>query len=356
MFTSKAHGVLTLKEIDVANSLMFTSEALMPLIDGGFLFRGVVKSPSEETPAIVSIGVSSGLLHSVHIEKTGNSTYSAFIIKDGVSKEYTISLNEHPDTDQQFFGIIKSHTCGRRVYFAYTDIREPITIGTITVILIGAASFLCTTAIIAGLIANWRCRKVEVNYGFRYNPETHRFELGCKVRCIDGDEALESFKLVGAPQTLQVDSTTLDVNTGEPEHQDRCMVAMELESIEAENLINTGKRWSFNVHAGGAPPVTVRVADFDTSTSPAKFPIHKDDRTYVFWEDHCGTINYNIEIDATQYVGLDDVANVVVPVTLICGSPKQRLRFSFPVHDNSNQSNPATTIIFQFEIKTICFD
>lgn len=118
-------------------------------------------------------------------------TYAAWTLKDGMKRDYKMAVVS--DRDMQCAGTVTSFPSGTRVDLAYVDVRDPVIIGAVTVILIGAAAFLCSLSIVVGLIAKWKCREVEVTDGFSFNPETRRFVLGCKVRCADGDRQVAAF-------------------------------------------------------------------------------------------------------------------------------------------------------------------
>jgi len=185
MFTGQPLGFLTTHLPHEGNKFVGVFEVSIPLLEGGILYHGLF-SPvdSQDTPDLLFFA-SSEVLNTAHVEKLDLSEYRVGLGKPEPTEEIlTVRLNTSPDDPQQFFGTVTKESTEERVKFVYRDIREPITIGAVTIIVVGVAGLLCVTSLVIGKIMNRECKKAEVTYGFDFDWKG-KFKLGCNVKCLD---------------------------------------------------------------------------------------------------------------------------------------------------------------------------
>jgi hypothetical protein len=144
MFTGKPLGLLTLQvapDGPLSTNYTFTSEVTIPLLEGGLLYRGAFFELTDNTSVNLLLFADSSALNSTLVEKISPS-----------------------------------------VQFSYKDIYEPITVGVITLVVVGTATLLCAFNEIIGFYGNRECKKIRADFGLRWDQG---MQWGCKVECID---------------------------------------------------------------------------------------------------------------------------------------------------------------------------
>lgn len=197
MFTGKLLGQLTLQfqqtqPTQQVEQFISILEVGIPLLEGGLLYHGAFSRLTDDSVSDLSLFVDNSLIKSVDFEKISPEgarppVYQIRIGQRGdKSANYlTVSLHEHPEDPQQFFGLVSQSTS--QVTFTYKDINEPITIGTIAVIAIGVGGVLCASTLIIGLISEGKCDKktIKVKYGFSRGSLGIPFpSVDCEVTCL----------------------------------------------------------------------------------------------------------------------------------------------------------------------------
>src|ERR1700730_5045810 len=96
------------------------------------------------------------------------------------------------DNSQQLYGTLSSAAATEpwqplqgAATFSYRDINEPITIGTIAVVVGWFGAVTCLSNQLIGFLGNKQCKKLEAVYGFKFNFNNPVFgsDIGCHVRC-----------------------------------------------------------------------------------------------------------------------------------------------------------------------------
>ena len=179
-------GFLTMQMPHEDRRYVMISEVSLSLLRGGLLYRGPFSPIDDPLVADINMYATNDLLQSAYAEKVSETEYIIGLGKPFPTERFKVQLHATPDHHGQFFGIVEKESTGEQAKFTYTDIHEPLTIGGITIIVVGIAGGLCALSLIVGLIANWNCKKVEVTYGFHASWTAKEFGIGCIVKCLDG--------------------------------------------------------------------------------------------------------------------------------------------------------------------------
>jgi len=188
MFTSKPLGLLTVQIPDEQNKYTLVAQSSMPLKDGGFLFAGVISPVDDDRSAEIIIHVQEQLLKHVYTKKISETQYEFGIGLPVPAKLFEMTIHTNSSDTQSFYGSVKNLVTEKTYKFSYTDLNEPLTIGGVVIILAGIAAICCALVDIIGLIANWRCKKVEVTYGISFSWKEKDLKVGCHVKCLDKDD------------------------------------------------------------------------------------------------------------------------------------------------------------------------
>lgn len=189
MFTGKPLGELTLQVAPngpLSTNYTFTSEVTIPLLEGGLLYRGAFFELTDNSSVNLLLFADNSALNSTLVEKISPFLYSITqyppIAAPNIPTAQQIVIRSAPDNPQQFLGSVTQQLDPRSVQFSYKDIYEPITIGVITLVVVGTAALLCALNEVIGFYGNRECKKIRADFGFRWDQG---MQWGCKVECID---------------------------------------------------------------------------------------------------------------------------------------------------------------------------
>jgi hypothetical protein len=166
----------------------FNSEVSIPLLEGGLLYRGVFSELSLEGFNEVLLFADNQSLHTVQFVKISPTGYQATASQIVPPFQSQLVIQSVADDPQQFFGMVTQEQAGyvQFVKFFYKDIREPITIGVITIVVVGTAAFLCALNELIGIHGNRECKKLRADFGFQWKDG---LQMSCKVECLDQSES-----------------------------------------------------------------------------------------------------------------------------------------------------------------------
>jgi len=177
IFTGKTMGLLTLQIPIENNQYVIVSEVGIPLLEGGILYHGTISNISDDSICDLLLFTNKATFDNLGTVKTNSTEYNTYFSETLLSK---LLIYVDPENPQQFFGSVTQEST--RVKFIYKDIREPITIGVILLVVVAVAAALCAMSEIVGLYGNKECKKIRVDYGFAWKDSS--LQLGCKVECI----------------------------------------------------------------------------------------------------------------------------------------------------------------------------
>jgi len=158
-----------------------TKRISIPLLEGGLLYRGAFTELNSDWVNDVLIFADNQILNSVQFKQIAPTEYQATSSAEVPSLESTLNIHTSPENSQQFFGSVTS-SGGQRIKFLYKDIHEPITIGVLTIVVVGVGAALCALNDIIGRYANMECKKVKVSFGLHWKGGV---SMGCDVECVD---------------------------------------------------------------------------------------------------------------------------------------------------------------------------
>ncbi len=186
MFTGKPLGLLTLNvqyPTQYGFAFIYSSEVSIPLLEGGLLYRGAFSELIADWVDDLLLFTDNQVIHSVQFNKISPTEYQVRVNPQVIPpSESRLVIQTTPDDPQLFFGTVTQLESGQVIKFLYKDIREPITIGVITIVVVGTAALLCALNDIVGLYGNRECKKIRADFGFHWEGG---IQMGCKVECID---------------------------------------------------------------------------------------------------------------------------------------------------------------------------
>ena len=185
MFKSKALGTLTVQIPDQNNRYTWITETSIPLLEGGLLYSGVLSPVNDSRSAETQILVNDDLRKYTFTKKMAEGKYEVGIGLPFPEKTIEITLFTHSDNNQSFYGVAKDLRTGKTYKFTYLDVNEPLTTGTVVIIAAGVAAIAGAIVDIVGMIANWQCKKVKVNYGLNFSWQKKELDIGCSVDCVE---------------------------------------------------------------------------------------------------------------------------------------------------------------------------
>ncbi len=178
IFTGKTMGLLTLQIPFENNQYVIVSEVGIPLLEGGILYRGAISNISDDSICDLLLFINKSYIDNLHAEKTNSTEYNTYLYLSTLISKLLIYVD--PENPQQFFGSVTQEST--RVKFIYKDIREPITIGVISLVVVAVAGVLCAMSEIVGLYGNKECKKIRVDFGLGWKDGS--IQVGCKVECV----------------------------------------------------------------------------------------------------------------------------------------------------------------------------
>jgi len=185
MFKSKILGTLTVQIPDQNNRYALITEISIPLLEGGLLYSGVLSPVNDNRSAETQFFVSNDILKYTFIKQIGPDKYEIGIGSPLSQKTFELLISSHSDDVQSFYGTSLDVKSGKIYKFAYSNATEPTLPGVIAFIILGIATLVGSLTDIVGLIADWQCKRVKVNYGLHFNGEKKELTFGCGVDCID---------------------------------------------------------------------------------------------------------------------------------------------------------------------------
>ncbi|MEP0940146.1 MAG: hypothetical protein ABJH63_10555 [Rhizobiaceae bacterium] len=185
-FVEKPLGLLNVQLSNDDRRYMIAAKSGIPLHEGGVVFKGVVSPIDDARSMEIIYHVGPDILHGMYVDRVDANHY---IVEAGPlhrRETFEITLQENSLDEQQVYCLVKNQATGASYKVVYTDFNEPVTAGTVIIIVGALVAIVCSLSLVIGLIANWSCKKVEVTFGFKHKKGD--WDVGCVVRCIEGED------------------------------------------------------------------------------------------------------------------------------------------------------------------------
>jgi hypothetical protein len=191
MSTDKLLGFLTLNS--PKTRYIYSAEVGIPLLEGGLYYHGSYSITEdsgelgiqgEDSVTDLLISVNKHVTDNIYFEKSADSdTYrvaiplqadKTWLYKD----EAWLKIHSNSDNPQLFSGWFEEFSGAPQMKFTYRDINEPITLGVIALVSIGAMAIICLHERVS---QRKECKgRVKATYGFNWKTGS----LGCSVECL----------------------------------------------------------------------------------------------------------------------------------------------------------------------------
>ena len=185
MFKSKTLGRLTVQIPDQNNRYTLVTETSIPLPEGGLLYSGLLSPVNDNRSAETQLFVSNDLLKYTFTKKISQDKYEVGIGLPFSQKIFELVYSTHSDNPYSFYGTATDLRTGKIYKFTWQETEEPAILGTLLLIIAGIAAVVCSLADIVGLIANWQCKRVKVNYGVQFIWQKKELDITCGVECVE---------------------------------------------------------------------------------------------------------------------------------------------------------------------------
>lgn len=186
-------GLLTLQLPDDNNQYIYVAEVGIPLLEGGLLYRGSFSDITESSVMDLLVFVDKHATDLFHFDQQEAGDYLVSVTPVLYPFDPIAQLVVHadPENAQLFSGQITQDRRNaipslKTVKFIYRDINEPITLGVIALVAIGAMAVMCVSN---RVLESKDCRgRIKATYGINWRIG----ELGCTT------ERLEKTKSTGS--------------------------------------------------------------------------------------------------------------------------------------------------------------
>jgi hypothetical protein len=182
MITSQSFGTFALQLAENKNSYLLVTKPSFPKTGGGVCFSGVFSKINDRNSMDIQIHVSNEILNYSFTKMAKKGVYEAGIGLPFPDRMYEINLHEHSKSSHSYYGTARELVDKRMYKFSYTDAGEPVTIGTVGLILVGISAASAALADLTELIASQKNTAAQVEYTAHFNWNSGTF-VGCsKVR------------------------------------------------------------------------------------------------------------------------------------------------------------------------------
>ncbi len=181
MHACKSPGTFAVQLPENNNNYLLVTKPSFPLTDGGVCFSGLFSKINERNSTEIQIHISNDILNYSFTKMVKKGLYEAGIGLPFPDRMYEVNMHQHSKSSQSFYGTVRDLVDKKLYKYSFDDVTEPVTIGTIGLIVVGISAVSSALEDLAECIASQKQSSLQVHYGANFNWNTGTYAGQSKV-------------------------------------------------------------------------------------------------------------------------------------------------------------------------------
>jgi hypothetical protein len=175
MNTSQSFGTFAIQLAENKNSYLLVTKPSFPKTGGGVCFSGVFSKINDRNSTEIQIHVSNDILDYSFTKMVKKGLYEGGIGLPFPDRMYEINLHAHSKGTHAYYGTARELVAKKLYKFSYTDATEPVTIGTVGLIVVGISAVSSALEELTELVVSQKYAALQVHYSARFNWNSGTF-------------------------------------------------------------------------------------------------------------------------------------------------------------------------------------